>query len=246
MLDYLKSRSDKTYWMLILSSLLIVFFYKYYKTLFQISDPAVSYLANQHIYTAYRVFGTIVSGIILYKTYKSFFKHQKLLDSKWIILSVVMLGGYFLKKLFYFDAWNDYAFVQSWYHELYFNFFTGFYEEFTFRGMLLVGMLGVWKDKVVLVVIINSLIFTFWHYDVVHSWTSYSSIFLMSLLFCIMYLKGCHLFIISMFHFLWDQVHFGFVWSYMPIGQDYQVFLCALIIFYLGLIKIVSMKKVLA
>jgi membrane protease YdiL (CAAX protease family) len=97
----------------------------------------------------------------------------------------------------------------SW--ELPINLFTGISEEFVFRGMIFIGLwkfLGRWKA-----LLISSFYFAIWHYDVTQDLLGLTAIFFAGCFFSLAFSSGASLLTLSIFHFVYDQIHFGLIWT---------------------------------
>ena len=94
---------------------------------------------------------------------------------------------------------------------LYFFYIAvGFWEEFAFRGLIFTALCRILSFKPALIT--SSIYFSLWHFDVYTNSIAFIEAFLISSVFTTFYYLGVSLLSLSIIHFLWDQVHFGFFW----------------------------------
>lgn len=178
------------------------------------NDPSITglikYQTQQSGYTLFRALASIAGIIIVVKTYKNPREQFKFKQSKWPEFLGAMLVIYFLIKTIFYSGPIR---IDSFYYlEAVFNFFTGFSEEFVFRGIIMISLIKLLK-KDILAIIISASVFSIWHWDVFNGFWHFIDLGIMGLFFGYAFYAGCSLLNLSLFHFLWDQVYFGFVWG---------------------------------
>jgi membrane protease YdiL (CAAX protease family) len=199
-----------------LVTILIYKYFKYYMRNFYLSQEE-SYLIKETAYTLFRAFSSIIGVMTCWWSYKSvkfMVKKDKL--PVWTFYTIFLVIYFILKILCYkFDFHS----ITTFAYEGFFNIFTGISEEYLFRGLLMAGL--AYLMNVHLAIFLSSFIFTIWHIDVVQSYYSLIDIMAFSYVFSYAYRKGHSLFSLSIFHFLIDQIHFGFSWKMGFFIYDY-------------------------
>ena len=168
------------------------------------------YIFSQSAFTIYRIFATIL-GLFLIKKYYSNYKKEFQFDNFLIFNLFIVLPIYFFTRYLIFNFKFS---INIFLTEIPFNFFTGTFEEIFFRALIMIGLLKFMKP--IWAILTSALIFSLWHYDVILYWPDYFLIFLWGVYAGLCYQRGASLLSLSLFHFLWDQVFFGFYWEIPP------------------------------
>lgn len=166
------------------------------------------YLYSQSLNTVYRILATVI-GFIFIKKYFCDYKRELRLDRFLLINALLVIPLYFLSRYMLFSFGFKF---NSFLIEIPFNFFTGTFEEILFRAFIMIGLMRFMKP--IWAILLSSLLFSLWHYDVVGYWPEYILIFLWGVYAGLSYLWGASLLSLCLFHFLWDQVFFGFSWEF--------------------------------
>jgi len=173
--------------------------------------PYEHYYGHQFLLTIYRVIATIIGSLIFFKFYHNPKSQLKInIHNKYLwIFSAHLVTLFCLRFLF-----NDFSFlsIKSFLFEIFFNLFTGSWEELIFKGMLLIGLYKI-TNKKYLSIIICAIVFSLWHYDVVFHNLKFISIFTWALFSSICFFNGASLLLLIIYHFVWDQICFGFLWQ---------------------------------
>lgn len=196
----------------IVLSLGILILYKVFKWYLRSGvglDPYRDYLTFETYNTCFRAFGAIVCILFCYFVYKKREALYELINKKIISFLSFYIFLFILAKILF----HEYKGInlKSFHIELYFNIFTGLFEEFAFRGMLFSGLCYFLDFKKS--AIISSIIFSLWHYDVYNYIYPFIALFTTSLLFSFLFHYRASLLLLSFFHFLQDQIHFGVSWK---------------------------------
>lgn len=213
------NHADKNILFLGILGIVIYKIWKYVVSLFlPYGESSFNYYAEQSLYTFYRIIATLIGAFLLGKFYKEIKSELGFGAKKYYLANfLVLIPFWFLIHYLFVDSK---FYLSSFKFELVFNLFTGSFEEIFFRGLILVGLSQYFnKFKSILM---SSLIFTIWHYDVVNYQLDYLAIFIFSIYFGLCYLNGSSLLSLVLIHFLWDQVVFGFYWGRIGNLNDYQ------------------------
>lgn len=192
--------------------LIVVIIYKIWKHLvlgFSANHLEFSgYYFEQIYFNVFRISASILGVVLIKKNYKDFKACWTIGNKKIFICNIFfIIPLYFISRY----AMFDFSFkLINFSLELFFNFFTGTFEEIFFRGIILVGISQYLKPGKS--ILLTSVIFALWHYDVVFHPVYFLSIFIWSMFAGICFLNGASLLSLIIFHFLWDQVYFGFGW----------------------------------
>ncbi len=211
---------------------LLIAIYKVWKTaayswFIQSLESDIQYASFELAKTIYRIAATI-AGVLILRKYFSQYKREIFKDNVKITCFslLIILPLVFISRTWMFDFS---FFPKSFIRELFFNFFTGTFEEIAFRGLILVGLAQYLNP--LLSVFLSSVIFSLWHYDVIEHYSSYFFIFTWGFYAGLSYLRGNSLFSLIIFHFLWDQIFFGLNWTLSPhYSQGFVSFTECLII----------------
>ena len=112
--------------------------------------------------------------------------------------------------------------LQGFLYEVPVNLLTGLSEEFLFRGLLLVGVARVAGVRVGFIV--SAIVFTLFHFDSHATVVGFTHVALAGILYALAFWRGASLLMLSLLHFLWDQIHFGLRWeSTHPAVNDLLV-----------------------
>jgi membrane protease YdiL (CAAX protease family) len=151
---------------------------------------------------------SFVGLLIIKKYFKKFKQEFKIGNFNIFILNAVFLVAYFFSR---YLLQNFKFYISSFKLEIFFNFFTGTFEEIFFRGIILVGIAQYLKP--VPSILLSAFLFAIWHYDVVNYPFEYFHLFAWGVYAGFCYLYGSSLLSLSLFHFLWDQIYFGLDWG---------------------------------
>jgi len=172
-------------------------------------DPSEDYQLYEGLSTGFRFLNSCVGvGFCIWY----FRTPRKLFAVDWNklgLMAALFPLTFFILKLRFFGL--PVFELRRFFLEIPINLFTGISEEFVFRGMILFGLMhymGKWKA-----IIFSSLYFMLWHYDVVQLPLPLFAIFLASVFFCVVFVKGASLLTLSIVHFLYDQIHYGLGWE---------------------------------
>ncbi len=175
----------------------------------QYQDEDTHYYLTQACYTLYRIFATVVGMFIMIKYYQNF-KMKFFKDN----FKITAINLFLILPIFFFAHWLSFDvsfYLARFLKEVFFNVFTGSFEEIVFRGLILVGLAQYFKPMTS--IFLSSLLFSLWHYDVINDPIAYVGLFFWSFYAGLCYLRGASLASLILFHFLWDQIFFGFNWS---------------------------------
>lgn len=221
-------KSDHHARALIFSSICIVLIYKLWKFFLRAVlyvDPVNDYYAWEFYSTLYRVFG-VGLGIWLIRWGYTNYSDQFGVGSRTLsaINILIIIPLYFLFRTCYFDFSIQ---MQPFLYEIFFNFFTGAFEELMFRGLLFASLVYFWG--IARAAILSSFIFSIWHLDVTTQISSLIFIFIFGMFLSYCYHLGASLLSLSIFHFLWDQVRYGVSWvNSDSISENIDAYLCVL------------------
>ncbi len=187
--------------------------------------PIADYMVYEGLSTIFRFVGAVASIILVLRYYK--IKDALFNLKKWDP-NIKFIIFFIIGKILLFFVFHN-AVVKgssSVMFEFVVNFIVGFWEEFSFRGLLLVGFVSFMGPKKAL--ILSSLIFSLWHFDVSHYVIDFVSLFFWGIIFGALYITGSSLVILSIMHFIWDWIFFSFEWNLPPnpsfIAQTYDYF----------------------
>jgi len=191
--------------------------WKYIVSHFFIQDgSSFTYYEEQIFFTLYRMIASLVGIFLLKKFFRTFKDEWFFGEKKYYISNLFIIIP--LWFLMHYQV-NNFSFRPFHFTgELFFNFFTGTFEEIFFRGLILVGLSQYFAP--LKSTIIASALFSIWHYDVTHLAGDFINIFLFGVYAGLCYLNGASLFSLILFHFLWDQVVFGFGWKSISGGSS--------------------------
>lgn len=207
-------KSKKHAQALILAGILIFMGYKGWKLL-GISSFGISSLSNYYEYqtylTYYRIAASFMALGVIYKCVSGFKNIFTVGNKKVLALNFLFLIFFFLLR--YLTTEIGLFPIQAVSYEVFFNFFTGTFEEFVFTGMIffpLTFFISPFRAA-----LITSVTFSLWHIDVTNSYSNLIWIALFSMYIRYSFQRGSSLMALALFHFLWDQIFFGFVWGVM-------------------------------
>ena len=185
-------------------------------------DPETNYYNFQFLCTVFRVATTLLScsiAIFLFRKFRALWTRSN--SEMLLVLSLYPIAFFIFKNL---ALTLDETPLRHFGYELFFNFFAGTSEELIFRALILTALwnfLSFWQAA-----ILSSALFSAFHYDVVSGYWDYLFLFSWSLVFSVAFAGRVGLLALCMIHFLWDQIHFGLIWS----GQGGPVIATALIL----------------
>ena len=176
-------------------------------------DPTDDYYEWQFYCTVYRILGAVFGFMLIRWAYSNFEREIKLGNPTLFTINLLLIIPLlFVLRAHYFD----YTIVPiHFYWELFFNSFTGLFEEAAFRGMLFAGL--AYFTGISRAAFISSFIFSIWHLDTTTNINSLLIIFILGMFDSYSYYLGASLMSLSLFHFLWDQVVLGIDWN--PISN---------------------------
>jgi len=212
--------------------LIIAFkFWKFYLRSYMGLDPSADYLLYETLSAIFRALNSIFGIALCAWGYAQFKTHIKCINRSTQLIFFVYPIAYFLIRCIF----NDLVGAPNFSVEIVFNVFTGISEEFLFRGLIFAGLwqlIGFWPG-----VILSSVIFSAWHFDVGGGVFNYLSLFFASLVYSFGFTSGVGLITLSMVHFLWDQIFYGLQW----VGPASLTEKCVVIL--LDVIIIILLKK---
>lgn len=171
-------------------------------------DPIHDYFNYETYSTFFRYFGAVICLVTAYNLHNDKSNLLKT-NSRLVFFPLLLfpLGFFVIKSHLFGFSFLYVKFMQ----ELPINFGVGFWEESLFRGLLFTSLCRYMKTSYA--VIFSGLLFTAWHFDLDISLQEFVGIFLVSYYFTLIYILGASIFQISVLHFIWDQIHFGFIWG---------------------------------
>lgn len=198
---------------LLIYGLLGVILYKIWKFLIihliPFPNPTLRYYLEQTFFTLYRLFISIGGAYLLSKYFVNFKNEWKIGGDRYFKTNFfILIPLWFFIHIFLLGFTPD---QTQFIWELFFNIFTGSFEEIFFRGLILVGFSQYISPRKSL--ILSSLLFSIWHFDVFSNPADYLASFLFGMYLGLCYLHGTTLLSLILVHFLWDQVVFGFNWG---------------------------------
>ncbi|MCX6118680.1 MAG: CPBP family intramembrane metalloprotease [Proteobacteria bacterium] len=125
----------------------------------------------------------------------------------WILVLYMLIFG--MLKIVFLGV-PEFLSTMDFMFELYFNFFTGISEEFIFRGLLFGGL--CWFFSPLKSIFFSSALFSLFHLRPSANISDYIFWFVAGLSLCAFFARGGGLVILCVFHFLWDQLHYGLRW----------------------------------
>ena len=172
-------------------------------------NPIEGYLSFQLYCSFFRALSICLGSVVLSLVYRVNTDSFLGIKSKVGILFLPYLIFYFAIHLLSFTP--SLLKLEYFLYEIFFNIFVGFFEEIIFRGLIFLGLyrwLGFWRAS-----LITSFLFALWHLDVISDKLDYIYLFTFSIVFCLAMAKGVSLLILSIVHFLIDQIHYGLIWK---------------------------------
>jgi membrane protease YdiL (CAAX protease family) len=192
----------------LLISLALIFFYKLWKIIVKEYlgvVPSEDYYLYEGLNTAYRYFGAILSVYLCAQWVidKTLVFSKKIDRYSWLLILYLVI--YFSYRAFFSIKPTSY---EIFIFEFIVNFSVGFFEEYAFRGLLLLSLIKFMGTPVA--IIISSVIFSIWHYDVYpKELFPYLLAFLFSVNMSLLVVLKRSLFQLAIFHFLFDQIYFN-------------------------------------
>lgn len=207
----IKTKPTSDYFCLFLG-ISIAFIYKFWKVLCR--KYTNGFFDDQILFSFFRILSSL--GIVFYiRKYRAdfirFFKlsdNFKSLSFIFVYSLVVFVNLYLDFKGFNFD-------FKVFRFEFFNNFFVGIFEELVFRCLIFLSLRSLLGLKWSM--FLSSLIFSFWHYDVVEVSMDYLSIFLFGILASLLLERGFSLIYLILTHALYDTIFLGFLWDQTKI-----------------------------
>ncbi|MFA6239042.1 MAG: CPBP family intramembrane glutamic endopeptidase [Bacteriovorax sp.] len=177
------------------------------------------YIVEQSSHSGFRFLATFLGLIFMQKHYKEFVSEFFIGKKEIFFFNILLIiPVYFLARYLTFG----YSFDGGiFFFEFFFNMSVGAFEEIFFRGIILVGLSQYFKPMASIV--LSSLLFSLWHFDVVSTYVNYIDIFVWSIYASLCFMYGASLLSLILFHYLWDLVFFGFGWDNYYKIPDYQI-----------------------
>ena len=186
------------------------------------------YLLYEHLSTAFRILLTAFTIFLFIRVCKNrsqvFFKTTpRIAKILWLHLATMLIIRLYTSDI----GANPFP---KFFQETYMNFFVGLWEEFMFRGLLLIGITRLTNSTVGIVV--SSILFSAMHYDTYPGAMKYFFLFTFGMLYSMAFLTGASLLFLAMLHFLWDLIIFGVDWgNYMNSGHLLLILFLDLVFF---------------
>ncbi len=235
-------KSRKHAWIILLVSIVALLAYKLWKAYLRDGlslDPTDNYLQYETFSTSFRILNSIIGVAISYWAFSGRSRLTGIGNRKVFILLLIYVAASPLIRSFFFNSGT--ASLNQFLTELPFNIFTGISEEFLFRGMMLAGLW--YLSNFWIASIFSSLFFSLWHLDVTNVPLDLINLFLASLVYCLGFQAGVSLFGLSIIHFTWDQIHYGFPWIWNVSNMYIYTFISLQIFFIIVIFKSKSLEE---
>ena len=204
-----KLKASANEWIIVSSGILLIVIYKFWKITIHkysyLNSYGNDYQFNQICLSFYRIVASIAGVFLISKYFKNNSFEFQLGNMRILFLNIfVFIPCLWLSRYFLFGLSFS---INNFIFEAIINFFVGSFEEIAFRGLILIGLsrlLSPLKS-----ILLSSLIFALWHYDVVPNSWEYIFIFLWGTYAALCIYRGASLLSLILFHYLWDLVMFG-------------------------------------
>lgn len=231
-------KSRKHAWIVLLVSIAALLSYKLWKAYLRDGlslDPTDNYLEYETYSTAFRALNSILAVAFSFWAFSKRSRLTGIGNRMVFIILLIYVATYPLLRLLFYSS--DTPSLNQFLTELPFNIFTGISEEFLFRGMMLAGLW--YLSKFWIAAILSSLFFSFWHLDVTNVPLDLINLFFASMVYCLGFQAGVSLFVLSIIHFAWDQIHFGFPW----ISNGSNLYMYTLILLQISFIVVIFKSR---